>query len=429
MTIEKHVGTQEMSSSLSQISPMQYTTCCIVGGGPAGAMLGLLLARKGIPVLLLEAHKDFDREYRADTLHPYILEVLEALGLADTLQQMRHTKIRQMTAMTPAGPRVLYDFGRLKTRYPYFTMMPQACFLEFLTEEAQKYPHFQIVMGARVEQLREDNGVITGVQYRAIDGMHEVQTVLTIGADGRFSRLRHLAQLVSLRLAAPIDLLWFKLPAQQGAVQEEGSQLYFGAGRFLVAFDRYEYWQIGYGFLKGGYQELKSSGVAGLRLQVESLAPRFAEQMQALTDWKQVSLLSVEASRLVRWYRPGLLLIGDAAHVMTPIGGVGVNLAIQDAVATANRLSEPLLQGHLLPKHLAAVQRERELPTRIMQWNQQRIQQRIQQNTGQPDQPSRVPLMGRVIRKVPLVRDLPAILTAYGVFPPRLKIDKEDQLV
>ncbi len=420
MTIKKIPLADETLNLSQEVLPLQKTTCCIVGGGPAGAMLGLLLARKGISVLLLEAHKDFDREYRADTLHPYILETLEALGLAEALHRIRHTKIRQMTAMTPNGPRLLYDFGQLKTSYPYFTMMPQARFLEFLTEEAHHYPNFQLVMGARVEHLIEQNGVITGVRYRGTDGMHEVQAVLTIGADGRFSRIRSLAQLASISLAPPIDLLWFKLPEEQDT-SEEGAQLYFGAGRFLVAFHRYDHWQVGYGFLKGGYQQLKASGVDGLRLQVGSLAPSFAEKMHALTDWKQVSLLSVEASRLARWYRPGLLLIGDAAHVMTPIGGVGVNLAIQDAVVAANILSKPLLQEHLQTKHLAAVQRRREIPTRVLQWNQQMIQRRIQKNTGQADQPTRVPFMGRFIRKIPFVRILPAYLTAYGLFPPRVQ--------
>lgn len=422
MTTEDNPLTHEISSFSQHALPIQRTTCCIVGGGPAGAMLALLLARKGISVLLLEAHKDFDREYRADTLHPYILEVLEDLGLADALHRIRHTKIRQMTAMTPTGPMLLYDFGRLKTRYPYFTMMPQAQFLEFLAGEAYHYPNFQLVLGARVEHLIEHDGVIAGVRYRGTDGMHDIQADLTIGADGRFSRVRSLSQLVSTKLAPPIDLLWFKLPSEPGDNQEKGAQLYFGAGRFLVAFYRYEYWQVGYGFLKGGYQQLRASGIESLHAQVETLAPRFAEKMHILTDWKQVSLLSIEASRLVRWYRSGLLLIGDAAHVMTPIGGVGINLAVQDAVVAANILSEPLQHGHYQTKHLAAIQRQREIPTRVLQWNQQMIQGRIQKNRGQADQPSRVPFMGRLIRKVPLVRNVPAYLTAYGLFPPRIKV-------
>ncbi len=277
------------------------------------------------------------------------------------------------------------------------------------------------MMGARVEHLIEHDGVIAGVRYRGADGMHEVQAQLTIGTDGRFSRVRSLAQLASIKLAPPIDLLWFRLPSESGDDQEEGAQLYFGAGRFLVAFYRYGYWQVGYGFLKGGYQQLRASGIEGLHAQVETLAPRFAEKMHSLTDWKQVSLLSIEASRLVRWYRPGLLLIGDAAHVMTPIGGVGINLAVQDAVVAANILSEPLQHGYLQTRHLAAIQRQREIPTRVLQWNQQMIQRRIQKNTGQADQPARVPFMGRFIRKIPFVRNVPAYLTAYGLFPPRVK--------
>ena len=417
----------ETYSSSQNLHPVHHTTCCIVGGGPAGAMLALLLARKGISVMLLEAHKDFDREYRADTLHPYILEILEELGLADALHSIRHTKIRQMTAMTLTGSMLLYDFGRLKTRYPYFTMMPQAQFLEFLTREASHYPNFELLMAARVEHLIEHDGVIGGVQYRGTDGMHEVRADLTIGADGRFSRVRSLARLTSIKLAPPIDLLWLKLPAEPDDDQGESAQLYFGAGRLLVAFYRYEYWQVGYGFLKGGYQQLRASGIEGLHAQVATLAPRFAEKMHILTDWKQVSLLSIEASRLVRWYRPGLLLIGDAAHVMTPIGGVGINLAIQDAVVAATILSEPLRDGHVQTRHLAAVQRKREIPTRILQWNQQMIQRRIQKNTGQADRPAGVPLMGRLIRALPLVRNLPAYLTAYGVFPPHLKREKSER--
>ncbi len=410
------------TSSDSSVSlPAVKTTCCIVGGGPAGAILGLLLARKGIAVTLLEAHKDFEREYRADTIHPAILEVLEQLHLTDELLRFRHVKMRKMIALTPTGSLTLYDFSRLRTDYPYMMLMPQARFLEFLLAKAQQYSTFRAVMGARVEQLVEEEGMIRGVRYRGADGMHEVRADLTIGADGRFSRVRNQAKLEAVKLAAPIDLLWFKLPGEPGETHEEGAQLSFGGGRFLVAFDRHEYWQVGYGFLKGRYQQLHTGGVEELQAQVKMIAPWLATKMQSITDWKQVSLLSVEASRLVRWYRPGLLLIGDAAHVMTPIGGFGINLAVQDAVVAANLLSGPLREGRLHIQHLAAVQRQREIPTRILQWYQQMILRRIQHNSGLDGQPSQVPLMGRLMRKLPFVRDLSAYITAYGIFPPHLE--------
>ncbi len=276
-------------------------------------------------------------------------------------------------------------------------------------------------MGARVEQLVAEEGMIRGVRYRGADGIREVRADLTIGADGRFSRVRNQAKLEAVKLAAPIDLLWFKLPGEPGEAHEEGAQLSFGGGRFIVAFDRHEYWQVGYGFLKGGYQQLHTGGVEELQAQVKTIAPWLATNMQSITDWKQVSLLSVEASRLVRWYRPGLLLIGDAAHVMTPIGGFGINLAVQDAVVAANLLSGPLREGRLHTRHLAAVQRQRELPTRILQWYQQMILRRIQHNSGLDGQPSQVPLMGRLMRKLPFVRDLSVYITAYGIFPPHLE--------
>ncbi len=410
-----------MFSDSSIPLPATETTCCIVGGGPAGAMLALLLARKGIAVTLLEAHRDFEREYRADTLQPAILEVLENLHLADDLLRFPHTKMRKMTAFTPTGPLTLYDFSGLRTQYPYLLLLSQARFLEFLLAQAREYPSFRVLMGARVEQLVVEEGVVRGVRYRGVDGPGEVRADVTIGADGRFSKIRNLARLDLIKLASPMDLLWFKLPCGTDETHEEGARLSFGGGRFLIAFDRHDYWQVGYGFLKGGYQQLRSSGIENFQAQVEALAPWAASKIHSITDWKQVSLLSIEASRLLRWYRPGLLLIGDAAHVMTPIGGFGINLAVQDAVVAANLLGKPLLEGRLETQHLAAVQRQRELPTRFLQGYQRLILRGIQRNAGADNQPARIPLIGRLARRLPFIRNLSAYLTAYGILPPHLE--------
>ena len=354
---------------------VEETTCCIVGAGPAGAVLALLLARKGIPVVLLEEHMDFDRDFRGDTIHPSVMQIMEELGLADRLLQLDHTKVYTLPVQTARGTVTLADFRRLKTRYPYIAMIPQARFLEFITAEAKRYPGFRLVMGARVEKLMEEDGYIHGVHYRGQDGWHAVRAVLTVAADGRFSRVRKLSGFEPVKTAPPMDVLWFRLPRRLEDSMESTGRLV--QGHILVMLNRGEEWQMGYVIPKGGYQQIHAAGLEKLRQVVAELLPEFADRVEYIKEWKQVSVLSVESSRLRRWYRPGLLLIGDAAHVMSPIAGVGINYAIQDATVAANVLSDDLRAGKLPLRDLAEVQRKREWPTRMIQGFQNIMQGQV----------------------------------------------------
>ncbi|MDZ7960392.1 MAG: FAD-dependent oxidoreductase [Aulosira sp. DedQUE10] len=393
------------------IVDVQTTDCCIVGGGPAGAVLALLLVRQGISVMLLEAHKDFDRDFRGDTIHPSVMEIMEELGLSDRLLRLHHTKIRQLRIQTAEDSVTLADFSHLKTNYPFITMLPQVKFLEFITQEAQKYPNFQLVMGANVQELITEDGLIHGVRYRGGGGWHEIRAKLTVGADGRHSKLRQLGEFESIETSPPMDVLWFRLPRKPE--DAEGGMGRISLGHIIVMLDRGDEWQLAYVIPKDGYQKLRAAGLEELKKSVVEVVPELSDRISNLHDWSQVAFLSVESSRVKRWYRPGLLLIGDAAHVMSPVGGVGINYAIQDAVATANAIGKPLKNQNLELKDLAKVQRQRELPTRIIQGFQTLIQKQIFARILTSDQTFQPPAFLRL----PILRDFPARLIGLGVFP------------
>jgi 2-polyprenyl-6-methoxyphenol hydroxylase-like FAD-dependent oxidoreductase len=302
-------------------------------------------------------------------------------------------------------------------------MIPQAKFLELLTGEAARYPQFRLKMGANVYDLIRESGYVRGVRYQTSKTQAEMRALLTVGADGRHSRVRHLAGFEPVKTSPPMDVLWFKLP-KLGADIDTGSGLLgsIGAGRILVLLDRLDHWQVGFVFPKGQYQQVKATGIEAMRRAIVELEPRFAEHVETLRDWQQFTLLSVESSRCTRWHQPGLLLIGDAAHVMSPVGGVGINYAIQDAVVAANILSKPLLEQRLEEKHLAEVQGKREFPTKFIQGFQAMMQQRILAPALTSTQTTlHVPALFRWLVRMPILRDLPPRLIGFGV--QRVRVD------
>ncbi|NES76235.1 MULTISPECIES: FAD-dependent oxidoreductase [unclassified Okeania] len=403
-----------MTNHTHEIIDVQQTTCCIVGGGPAGVVLGLLLARQGIPVTLLELHQDFDRDFRGDTIHPSVMEIMAQIGLADRLLELPHSKVRTLKLNSPTGDITLTDFSRLKTAYPYITILPQAKFLEFIATEAQQYPNFNLIMGANVQEIIEEDRVVSGIRYRGHGGWHEVRALLTVGADGRFSRMRQLAGFEPIKTSPPMDVMWFRLPRK--SEEPNGLSGRVGNGKMVVLLDRSDFWQVGYMISKGAFAQLRTAGIDFLRKSLVELVPEFSDRSHLLQDWSNIAFLSVESSRLPKWYLPGLLFIGDAAHVMSPVAGVGINYAIQDAVAATNILSEPLKRGSWHLWDLAEVQRQREFPTRVIQWFQELAQKRIIARALNQNQQFTIPAFLRL----PILRDIPPRLIAFGIAPVRL---------
>jgi 2-polyprenyl-6-methoxyphenol hydroxylase-like FAD-dependent oxidoreductase len=392
---------------------IQAVDCCIVGAGPAGVVLGLSLARQGVNVLLLEAHQNFDRDFRGDTVHPSTVKLLEQLGLLDKLLALPHAAILDFPFHYPDGSISPPPTERARARWPHSYQVPQHLLLNMLAGEAQRYPTFHLAMGAKVDDLLRDARGACGVRYTAADGQHRVRASVVVGADGRFSKVRQLAGMALRGRGEPMDVLWFRLP-KAAPDPERAMGIYFGREGQVVVLDRPDGWQVGYVFAKGAYQRLRTAGIEALRRSLVEHAAWLVDRIGLLQDWQQTALLSIDAGRVKRWYAPGLLLIGDAAHVMSPVGGVGINYAVQDAVVAANILAPRLIDGTLRTADLAAVQRRREMPTRLMQALQRRMSHFPA--AGQPR--IKPPLAVRLVMDCPPVAELRRRLITFGGWRP-----------
>ncbi|MFC5832245.1 FAD-dependent oxidoreductase [Nonomuraea insulae] len=377
--------------------------CVIAGGGPAGAMLALLLARAGVEVTLLEKHGDFLRDFRGDTIHPSTLQVLDELGLAQEFLKLPHRKAYSLSMVSDAGDIKIASLHRLPGEYRYIAFVPQWDFLKLITAAAERYPGFRLLMDTEAYDLIREDGVVRGLRYRDGSGEHEIGADLTVAADGRHSVLRGRAGLATESLGAPMDVLWFRLPRH--ATDRDDTFLRISAGHMMVAINRESYWQLAYLIPKGGYAALEHAGIDAVREPVARLLPWLADRVGQLRSYDDVSMLTVAIDRLRRWHRPGFLCIGDAAHAMSPVFGVGINLAVQDAVATANLLAGALRTGTPIPESaLHLVQRRRMLPTRITQAAQRLVQNRVIgpaltrrfDPSGLPRDLTRIPVLNRL---------------------------------
>ena len=394
---------------------MPATRCCIAGGGPAGMMLGLLLARSGIGVIVLEKHADFLRDFRGDTIHPSTMEVMRELGLLDDFLKLPHTPTPRLGVQIGDEYVEIVDFSHLPVRCKFIAMMPQWEFLNFLAEAGLKYPTFHLMMRAEALGLTDTGAV----RVRTPDGETVIEAELVVGADGRGSTLRDAAGFTPIDSGAPMDVLWMRLSRHPSDAEQSMGKI--EAGKFLIALDRGDYWQCAYVIPKGGIETIKALGLEVFREAVVSMRPEFADRVAELRTWDDVKLLTVKVDHLAEWSRSGLLFIGDAAHAMSPIGGVGVNYAIQDAVAAANILIPKLKQGSVTPDDLRAVQKRREAPARRMQRLQVFLQNTIISPVLAGKDPMRVPLPLRFLQWFPILRRFPARLIGLGFQPEHIR--------
>jgi len=395
------------------------TTCSIAGCGPAGAVLGFLLARAGIDVVVLEKHNDFLRDFRGDTIHPSTLELLDQLGLVDEFLKLPHSKVSAVQVQTTSGQALRISLERVPSKFPFIAFMPQWDFLEFMTTHARRFPSFTLLRNAEVIDLLHQDGRVSGVRYRDESGEHDLAATLTVGADGRTARTREAANLPRLETSPPIDVFWFRLPRRADEVAAVFGRI--GAGVLLVMLDRNDYWQVAFVIPKGGGEAIRSRGLDAFRRDVVAAAPELADRVEQIRSWDDVKLLTVRVDRLTQWYKPGYLAIGDAAHAMSPVGGVGINLAIQDAVAAANVLWKPLSDGSVAVDHLAEVQRRRERAVRIIQAMQTFVQTRLLAPALRAQRAPSIPWIVRVILSIPVVRDIPPRMIALGIDRPHIE--------
>jgi 2-polyprenyl-6-methoxyphenol hydroxylase-like FAD-dependent oxidoreductase len=394
-------------------------TCCIAGGGPAGIMLGLLLARAGIRVLVLEKHRDFLRDFRGDTIHPSTLEIMDELGLLETLLARPHQEVRELRGIVGDREIKLADFRHLPTSCRFIALMPQWDFLDFLAKAGGRFPGFHLRLESEVTDLVEEAGRIVGVRAQTPDGALEIRADLVVGADGRHSLVRERAGLRVNNLGAPIDVLWMRLRKSPGDPSQSAGRINYG--RLLVMLDRGDYWQCAFVIRKGGFDAIRERGIEIFRDEIVRIAPFLSDRVAELREWDDVKLLTVTVDRLQRWWRPGLLCIGDCAHAMSPIGGVGINLAIQDAVAAANILAIPLRNGRLTDADLEAVQRRRTLPTRLIQGIQVAVQERVLDRVLGSDRPITAPWPLLLFNRLPWLARIPARLVGLGFRPEHVR--------
>jgi 2-polyprenyl-6-methoxyphenol hydroxylase-like FAD-dependent oxidoreductase len=401
------------------VSEPLRTRCCVVGGGPAGMMLGLLLARQGVDVVVLEKHADFLRDFRGDTIHPSTLEIMHELGFLEDFLERPHQEARTVSVVVGDTPLTLGDFSHLPTRCKFVALMPQWDFLDFLADHARRYPGFHLRMRAEATDLIESDGQVRGVRVSTPEGPLDILADLVVAADGRRSVIRDKAELEVMNIGAPMDVLWMRISRLPGDPEQLMGRIL--AGQMLVLINRGDYWQCAFVIPKGTFEAIRQEGLEAFRAKLVGLAPFLGDRVEELSTWDDIKLLTVTVDRLKQWFRPGLLCIGDAAHAMSPIGGIGINLAIQDAVAAANILGPALRNGPAGPDLLAAVQRRREPPTRLTQGLQVLIQNRMISRVLASRGTVSPPWLVQVLARWPLFRRLPARIVGMGFRPEHVR--------